>query len=84
MLHWVPPTAVAFAGAKTPAPVLPGDTKRCVQTLRSMHALMLAYAAQRRRAAADPADSRYWKALEAHALEKARAIRAHGLYPRLP
>jgi len=83
MLHWIPPPASAFVGARAGGPVLPGDTDRCVQNLRAMHALMLAYAAQRRRAAAEPADSHYWKAAESHALEKARAIRTSGL-PRLP
>ena len=83
MLHWVPPTASAFVGAR-PGPALPGDTDRCVQRLRGMHALMLAYAAQRRRAAEDPVDARYWKAAESHALEKARALRTSGGFPTLP
>lgn len=83
MLHWVPPATSAFVGAR-PGPALPGDTDRCVQKLRAMHALMLAYAAQRRRAAEDPVDSRYWKAAESHALDKARALRMSAPFPRLP
>ena len=81
MLHWVPSPTLAFVGARTSGPALPGDTDRCVRSLRAMHALMLAYAAQRRRAAEDPVDARYWKAAEGHALNKARAIRAEGLPP---
>ena len=84
MLHWVPSPSLAFVGARTGGPALPGDTERCIQNLRATHALMLAYAAQRRRAAADPVDSRYWKALESHALEKARAIRLTQPFPQLP
>jgi hypothetical protein len=83
MLHGMPNPTLAFVGARAGEPALPGDADRCVQTLRSMHALMLAYAAQRRRAAEDPADARYWKAAESHALDKARAIRAEGLQ-RIP
>lgn len=49
-----------------------------------MHALMLAYAAQRRRAAADPCDAVYWKAAESHALDKARALRGQVGFSRLP
>ena len=58
MLHWIPAPAVAFLGARPGSgPALPGDPAQCVQSLRAMHALMLAYAGQRRRAAADPGDS---------------------------
>ncbi len=81
MIHWMPDPSLAFVGARSGSPALPGDTDRCVQSLRAMHALMLAYAAQRRRAAEDPADAHYWKAAEGHALDKARAIRAQGLQP---
>lgn len=87
MLHWVPPINIAFVGARdSQGPVLPGEPTidRCVQSLRATHALMLAYAAQRRRAAEDSGDSRYWKAAEEHALDKARSIRADGLFPKLP
>jgi hypothetical protein len=84
MLHWVPPPSLAFVGARSGGPALPGDTDRCVQSLRAMHALMLAYAAQRRRAADNPIDAHYWKAAERHALEKAGTIRATGTFPRLP
>jgi hypothetical protein len=84
MLHWVPPTALAFAGARASGPALPGDTDRCVQQLRAVHATMLAYAAQRRRSAEDPVDARYWKAAESHALDKARAVRAQDGFARLP
>ena len=86
MLHWIPAPTVAFAGARSRAePVLPGDTPaRCAATLRAMHALMLAYAAQRRRAAVETVDSVYWKAAEANALDKARLIRADVGFGRLP
>lgn len=84
MLHWVPPPALAFVGARHRGPAMPGDVDRCVEQLRAVHATMLAYAAQRRRAAEDPADSRYWKAAEEHALRKARAVRANRNFPRLP
>ncbi len=85
MLHWIPAPAVAFLGARSESqPALPGDPRRCAQSLRAMHALMLAYAAQRRRAAADPGDSAYWKAAEAHTLSKARALRADVAFGRLP
>jgi hypothetical protein len=85
MLHWVPAPAVAFLGARTEAsPALPGDPIRCAQSLRAMHALMLGYAAQRRRAAGEPSESAYWKAAEAHALDKARALRVKAEFGRLP
>jgi hypothetical protein len=84
MLHWLPAPAVAFLGARASAPALPGDPARCAESLRAMHALMLAYAAQRRRAACEPADASYWKAAEAHALTKARALRKTEGFPRLP
>ena len=85
MLHWIPAPTVAFLGARPGAdPVLPGDPTRCVQNLRAMHALMLAYAGQRRRAAAGPDDSAYWKAAEACALEKARGLRVREGFGRLP
>jgi hypothetical protein len=85
MLHWIPAPAVAFLGARSAiSPVLPGDPARCAQSLRAMHALMLAYAGQRRRAAADSYDSAYWKAAEAHALDKARVLRSQGAFARLP
>jgi hypothetical protein len=85
MLHWIPAPAVAFLGARTETqPALPADPIRCARSLRAMHALMLAYAAQRRRAAAEPYDSAYWKAAEAHALDKARTLRADLAFGRLP
>lgn len=84
MLHWVPPPALAFVGARTRGPALPGDVDHCVQQLRAVHATMLAYAAQRRRAAEDPVDARYWKAAEGHALDKARAVRNNRDFPKLP
>ena len=85
MLHWIPSPAVAFLGARSEAgPVLPGDPARCAQTLRAMHAVMLAYAGQRRRAASQPYDSAYWKAAESHALDKARTIRSQPAFARLP
>jgi hypothetical protein len=81
MLHSVPSPASAFVGAR-------GDddavADRCVQSLRAMHALMLAYAAQRRRAADSPVDAHYWKAAERHALDKAEAIRREFEFPKLP
>ena len=67
--------------------VEPGEadqTDRCVQSLRAMHALMLAYAAQRRRAADHQADALYWKAAERHALGKAEALRVDADFPKLP
>ena len=81
MLHGFPAPTVAFLGARTAAP---GDTDACVRSLRAMHALMLAYAGQRRRAAAEPAVAAYWKAAEACTLEKARNIRAQAGFGRLP
>lgn len=84
MLHWIPAPALAFAGART-EPALPGDAPaRCAASLRAMHALMLAYAAQRRRAAVETVDAVYWKAAEAIALDKARGIRADQGFGRLP
>ncbi|HTI68241.1 MAG TPA: hypothetical protein VL460_11910 [Caulobacteraceae bacterium] len=85
MLHWIPSPAVAFLGARAESsPVLPGDPAHCVQSLRAMHALMLAYAAQRRRAAVERFDSAYWKAAESHALDKARTLRGQAAFGRLP
>jgi hypothetical protein len=85
MLHWIPAPAVAFLGARAEnAPVLPGDPARCAQSLRTMHALMLAYAGQRRRAAAEPTDAAYWKAAFSHPLDKARAYRLQPTFQRLP
>ena len=85
MLHWIPTISTAFLGARPESnPVLPGDPARCAQSLRAMHALMLAYAGQRRRAAAEPADAVYWKAAEACALDKARLLRAREGFARLP
>jgi len=77
MLHGFPAPTVAFQGAR-------GDTDACVRSLRAMHALMLAYAGQRRRAAVETADAAYWKASEACALEKARNLRAQAGFGRLP
>lgn len=85
MLHWVPAPAVAFLGARTEnQPALPGDPARYAQSLRAMHSLMLAYAAQRRRAASEPYDAAYWKAAQAHALTKARTLRGDRAFGRLP
>jgi hypothetical protein len=85
MLHWIPAPAVAFLGARPEqSPALPGDPTRCVQSLRAMHAMMLAYAAQRRRAAALPGDAAYWKAAESYALDKARTLRERTGFIRLP
>jgi hypothetical protein len=84
MLHWVPQPSLAFVGARDRGPAMPGDVDRCVQQLRAVHATMLAYAAQRRRAAENPADAHYWKAAEGHALQKARALRTNRDFPRLP
>lgn len=49
-----------------------------------MHALMLGYAAQRRRAAVDPRDAIYWKAAQGCVLDKARALRANEGFIQLP
>lgn len=86
MLHWIPSPTVAFLGARANAdPVLPGDAPaRCAASLRAMHALMLAYAAQRRRAAGDTEDAVYWKAAESCALDKARNIREDLSFGKLP
>lgn len=85
MLHWIPAPAVAFLGARSTEPVLPGDLPaRYAQSLRAMHALMLAYAGQRRRAALEPCNAAYWKAAEACALDRARALRAQLGFGRLP
>ena len=85
MLHWIPAPTVAFQGARPDCgPALAGGSARCVQSLRAMHALMLAYAGQRRRAAADPGDSAYWKAAERHALDKAQGLRAQDGFVPLP
>lgn len=88
MLHWVPAPALAFVGARSGGEEGPADadtnTDRCVQSLRAMHALMLAYAGQRRRAALNPVDAHYWKAAGSHAVGKAEAIRVGGSFPRLP
>lgn len=86
MLHWIPSPSTAFLGARSSAPVLPGDAvaDRCVESLRATHALMLAYAGQRRRAAADPSNSAYWKAAEACALDKAKSLRVREGFARLP
>jgi hypothetical protein len=81
MLHWIPSPTVAFAGARASI-AFPGEA-RSFSSPRGRHALMLAYAAQRRRAASGQADSRYWKAAAPVALDKARALRAEGL-PGLP
>jgi ABC-type amino acid transport system permease subunit len=86
MLHWVPAPALAFVGARSGGESVASEanTDRCVQSLRAMHALMLAYAGQRRRAALNPVDAHYWKAAGSHALGKAEAIRVGGRFPRLP
>jgi hypothetical protein len=83
MLHWFPNPAVAFAGARNAGAALPGEP-RGFAPVRAQHALMLAYAAQRRRAAAGVLDSRYWKAAAPVALDKARALRTQGDFPPLP
>ena len=84
MLHLMPTPAFAFAGARGLGPAIPGDVGTRALSLRAMHALMLAYAAQRRRAAVDCYSSRYWKAAERHALAKACAIRVGQNFPRIP
>ena len=86
MLHGLPSPNIAFRGARLAGPVLPGDPviEECIQSLRALHATMLAYAADRRRAAAEPADSDYWKAGEAHAVSRAQSLRARPGFARLP
>ena len=74
MLHWIPSPSVAFAGARRSGATLPGEP-RADAPPRAQHALMLAYAAQRRRAAAGTSDPWYWKAAAPVALDKARALR---------
>ncbi|MEO6338404.1 MAG: hypothetical protein ABIO39_00065 [Caulobacteraceae bacterium] len=44
---------------------------------------MLAYAAQRRRAAA-ATDARYWKATAPYAVDRAKLLRARADFPTLP
>jgi hypothetical protein len=83
MLHWLPPPVLAFAGARPAPAVMPGD-RRDTETSRARHALMLGYAAQRRRAAAEPADARYWKTAAPVALEKARRLRENKSFAPLP
>ncbi len=83
MLHWFPSPSVAFAGARISGATLPGQP-RAFASIRAQHALMLAYAAQRRRAAAGPSDPRYWKAAAPVALDKARALRTAVGFPALP
>lgn len=83
MLHWSPPASVAFAGARTSGAAVPGEP-RSFAPGRAQHALMLAYAAQRRRAASGPTDARYWKAAAPVALDKARALRIADGFPALP
>ena len=84
MLHWIPAPAIAFLGARPSSAVLPGDPAACARSLRAMHALMLGYAAQRRRAAVDPRDAIYWKAAQGCVLDKARALRANEGFIQLP
>jgi hypothetical protein len=83
MLHWFPAPSVAFAGARASGAALPGEP-RSFAPQRAQHALMLAYAAQRRRAAAGPSDPRYWKAAAPVALDKAKALRTAPDFPELP
>ena len=45
---------------------------------------MLAYAAQRRRAARNPGDAIYWKTAQGCVLEKARALRNGAGFASLP
>jgi hypothetical protein len=83
MLHWTPPSAVAFVGAADPA-AIPGDPRLPQTTQRAVHARMLAHAATRRRAAmaslrdACRIDALYWKAGAPDAVAKARALRQAG------
>ena len=82
MLHWLPPPAQAFAGARPAPAVFPGD-RRQFDTSRGRHAIMLAYAAQRRRAAVAE-DALYWKVAAEVTLEKARKLRTAQAFMRLP
>ena len=84
MLHGLPASSVAFRGARDTSPVLPGDPTPLVETLRALHALMLDYAAQRRRAAADPEVADYWKAAENQALDRARELRRRAGFTVIP
>lgn len=83
MLHWTPPTSLAFAGA-TDAVALPGSPRIAALSRRASHARMLAHAATRRRAAmaslrdACRVDAVYWKACAPGAVAKARALREEG------
>lgn len=86
MLHGLPSANVAFRGARSTPPVLPGDPviEECIHSLRALHAQMMAYAAQRRRAAAEPVDADYWEAAEAQAIERAQAVRNSPGFRPLP
>lgn len=84
MLHWIAFPALAFAGARTGgAAVLPGDPALPVPSVRGSHALMLAYAAQRRRAAVAN-EGRYWKAAAPYAVDRAKLLRARNDFAILP
>lgn len=83
MLHWIASSAIAFAGARRSTAALPGDPALPVPSVRGSHALMLAYAAQRRRAAA-ATDGRYWKAAAPYAVDRAKLLRARSDFATLP
>jgi len=85
MLHWIafPAPSLAFTGARTGPTALPGDPALPARSVRGSHALMLAYAAQRRRAALNN-DGRYWKASAPHAVDRAKRLRARTDFARLP
>ena len=83
MLHWIAFPALAFAGARTGVVVLPGDPALPVPSVRGSHALMLAYAAQRRRAAFTT-ESRYWKTAAPYAVDRAKLLRARNDFAVLP
>ena len=84
MLHWIAFPSLAFAGARTGCgAALPGDPALPVPSVRGSHALMLAYAAQRRRAAA-ATETRYWKAAAPYAVDRAKLLRARDDFAVLP
>jgi hypothetical protein len=81
MIHWI--ATPSLAGARAASVALPGDPAMPTPSARGSHALMLAYAAQRRRAAVRH-DARYWKMAAPHAVDRARSLRTRGDFAVLP
>jgi hypothetical protein len=81
MIHWI--ASPSLAGARPASIALPGDPALPTPSARGSHALMLAYAAQRRRAAARN-EARYWKVAAPHAVDRARQLRERMDFAVLP